>query len=1027
MNLPKLAVKKPVTTMMILVSVLLLGLISISRMQLAFLPVVDFPFIGVSIPFQNSNPIQVEKEITKPVEEMLSTLSGIKKIFSTSGPDGAFVGMEFDWGQEIDLLRMQVGEKIELVKSSLPDDIGEIMIFNFSSEDIPIIEARISAKGVDLSQNYDLLEKRIINRIRRVKGVAKVDLHGVAPREIRIRLLLAEIQEYRVDLNKLISGLQAANFNLSLGKIEADGLRYNARVIGAFEDLEAIRKFRVNENGLLLEDIADITYREPPLTFGRHLNREKAIALLVFKESTANTVDVVRDVTRVIEGEIDNDSLLQGIDLLVWQDQAEMITSSLSGLSKAGLWGGLFAVLVLYFFLRRVDTTLIVSLSIPFSIISACAILYFAGKNFNILSLMGLMLGVGMLVDNAVVVLESIYRHHSLTGDAKRSAVAGAAEVRTAIQAATLTTVIVFLPLIVGSKTELSVWLGEMGFSISVALICSLFISLTLIPWMASRLLVKKVKTPSRLIESLTRRYGSFLTWSLRHKFTTFLLVVGFLVIGFLPAFLGWLNTSQSAGSVNRRIALLYDFQDFVYKSGAEDAVDRVEEELWSIRDEFNFKSVYSYFEENHAVTIITFNTDNFRDDEVKEVRKKIRERLPVIAGVKLKFFEDSETGGDSEYFSVKLFGEDTGVLDGLAQEAARRLKLLENVTDIRTSTRTGKNEVQVTLDRERARKYGVSPSDMAQAFRFTLGGLELRKFNTGEREVDVLLALHPKDRENVADLKRLVLAGSNGKGVPLGDIADFKVVRKFDEIRRENRKTKVQVYGVYEGEDFGEVKEKISGILDSFRYPPGYSWSFGDRILEQGQDNQQMLFNFLLALALVYLVMASLFESLAHPFSIVFSIPFAFTGVAWTLTVTGTPFNLMAQIGLLILMGIVVNNGIVLIDHVNHLRKAGLSREEAIIQGGMERMRPILMTAITTILGMLPLALGGSNVGGAYYYPLARTVMGGLAASTVLTLMILPNIYLLMDTLGTWIVGIFRGDRLNPVTNATAAASTRS
>ncbi|MEE8184594.1 MAG: efflux RND transporter permease subunit, partial [Acidobacteriota bacterium] len=477
MNLPKLAVKKPVTTMMILVSVLLLGLISISRMQLAFLPVVDFPFIGVSIPFQNSNPIQVEKEITKPVEEMLSTLSGIKKIFSTSGPDGAFVGMEFDWGQEIDLLRMQVGEKIELVKSSLPDDIGEIMIFNFSSEDIPIIEARISAKGVDLSQNYDLLEKRIINRIRRVKGVAKVDLHGVAPREIRIRLLLAEIQEFRVDLNKLISGLQAANFNLSLGKIEADGLRYNARVIGAFEDLEAIRKFRVNENGLLLEDIADITYRAPPLTLGRHLNREKAIALLVFKESTANTVDVVRDVTRVIEGEIDNDSLLQGIDLLVWQDQAEMITSSLSGLSKAGLWGALFAVLVLYFFLRRVDTTLIVSLSIPFSIISACAILYFAGKNFNILSLMGLMLGVGMLVDNAVVVLESIYRHHSLTGDAKRSAVAGAAEVRTAIQAATLTTVIVFLPLIVGSKTELSVWLGEMGFSISVALICSLFIS----------------------------------------------------------------------------------------------------------------------------------------------------------------------------------------------------------------------------------------------------------------------------------------------------------------------------------------------------------------------------------------------------------------------------------------------------------------------------------------------------------------------------------------------------------------------
>jgi HAE1 family hydrophobic/amphiphilic exporter-1 len=972
-------------------------------MQLAFLPNVDFPFIGIQIPYQNSNPMQVEKEITKPVEETLSTLSGIKKLWSNSGPDGAFIGMEFNWGQEIDVLRMQVGEKVDLVRSSLPEGVGDILIFNFSSEDIPVIEGRISAKGVDLSQNYDLLEKRIINRIRRVKGVARVDLHGVAPREIRIRLQLAEIQEHGVDVGALINRLQAANFNMSIGKIDADGLRYNARIVGQFEGLEAIQEFRVNENGLKLEDIADITYREPPLTYGRHLNREQAIALIVFKESTANTVDVVHAVNRVIETEIDSDPLLQGIDLLVWQDQAEEITESLSGLSKAGLWGGLFAVLVLYFFLRRVDTTLIVSMAIPFSLVAACAILYLSGKNFNILSLTGLMLGVGMLVDNAVVVLESIYRHHSRNGDPKTSAVEGAGEVRTAVMAATLTTIIVFLPLIIGTKTELSTWLGEIGFSISIALACSLFVSLTLIPWMASRLLVKKVKRPSRLIEVVTDRYGRFLIWSLRRKWVTLLLVLGFVVVGFLPAFAKWMNTAQYAGLVNRRTFLLYDFQDFVYTSEAEEAVDTVEKVLWELKDEYSLKSIYSYFEENEAITVLTFNTDGYRDEEIKEVRKKIRDQLPVIPGVKLKFFEDSESGGDSTFFSVKLFGEDTTVLDELTQEAVRRLELLQDVNDVRASTRSGRYEVQVTLDRDRARKFGLSPRDMAQAFRFMLGGLELRKFNTGEREVDVLLALHPRDRENIEDLKNIVLRAPDGRGVPLGDIADFQMVRKFDEIRRENRKTKVQVYGVFEGEDFGETQEKISGIMNSFNLPSGYSWSFGDRIVEQGQENQQMLINIGLALALVYIVMASLFESLAHPFAIVLSIPFALPGVFWGLTLTGTPFNIMAQIGFLILMGIVVNNGIVLIDHVHQLRKKGLTREEAIVRGGRERMRPILMTATTTILGMLPLALGGSNVGNAYYYPLARTVMGGLAASTILTLVILPYMYVLIDSVAVW------------------------
>jgi HAE1 family hydrophobic/amphiphilic exporter-1 len=797
-----------------------------------------------------------------------------------------------------------------------------------------------------------------------------------------------------------------------LGRAESGGLRYTVRSLGSFDSMESLANLVIDERGLRLGEVAEITYEEPPIAYGRHLGGKYAVALDVYKESTANTVEVVREVTRVVNEDINNDPLLKGIQLWVFEDQADEITSGIDGLKKAGLTGALLATLSLYFFLRRTDSTVIVAMSIPFSIIATCGVMYFKGSTLNILSMMGLMLAVGMLVDNAIVVLESIDRRMRKERDRKKAALEGAGQVLMAVTASTITTLIVFLPLVLGAGTALTTWLKEVGLTISIALACSLFSSLTLIPLMSAHLLKVKQNGRNRPVEWLEERYVRLLGWTLKHRVKTFgLLVVG-LIVGLLPFFAGWVDSAIFSGTVNSRLFLRYEFADFSYKSQSEKAVEQIEAFLEANAEEFLVETIYSFYAENRAETTISLNRDDLSDDQMKELRTAIRDRLPEIPGVRIIFDEEADEGGSSTYFAVKLFGQDTTTLYRLADEAARRLETMDGMEDVSRPRSTGRREIQVSLDRDRAAELGRTATDIIQVLGFTLGGVRLDRFNAGEREIITWLALRMEDRERLEDLRQIPIADSDGRPVLLGDIATFELIERPREIQRENRKVTVAVRGTYEGEEWGETKETIEELMNAFNLPAGYSWSWNDRIVEQANEDAEMGVNFLLALVLVYLVMASLFESLTQPFAILFAILFAFPGVAWMLAATGTPFNLMAQIGLLILMGIVVNNGIVLVDHMNHFRREGFSAEEAILRAGRDRLRPILMTAATTIIGLLPLAIGGVNVSGLLYFPMARTVMGGLISSAVFTLLVLPFITLGTEGVANWLQRIWKGSR---------------
>jgi HAE1 family hydrophobic/amphiphilic exporter-1 len=1006
-NLYEFAVTKPVLVTMSLVTLLLIGVISVYKLPIEFLPQMDYPFIGVYVPYPNSIPSHIERRIAKPIEEVLSTLGDVKRIMSYSTSEDAFVGVLFKWGRDVDVLRLEVKEKLDQIKGDLPQDIQRIQIFTFNSNEIPIMVGRISAKGKDLSGSYNLLEQMILNPLKRIEGVGNVFIDGVGPKEVSIYLELDRVKAHNADISALFNQLQNANLTASAGELTSRGLRYLVRSVGSFDSLEEIENMVINENGLRVKDIAEVVYSEPEVTYGRHLNQEKAVAFWVQKSSGANTVEVCRNVNKVLE-RVNRDPKMEGINVLLFFDQSEQILNSLDGLKQAGLIGALFAIGILYFFLRRVTTTLIVAVAIPFSVLCTCGFLFFWGGSLNMLTMMGLMLGVGLLVDNAIVVLESIFRHQSRGMESLAASVTGSREVSRAVVAATLTSVIVFAPVMVTSdSTGLLTYLSQVGVTISVALGFSLLVSLTLIPFLTSRILKPKEVKSSALLHKIQERYIRSLNWAAfkRPMLTGFVIIPLIFIITIVGAFATKLvKFSMDDGILIENIFLTYQFSDNLDYHETEKYVNKVEAVLEPKREDLGIRDMYSFYADNRAEMTIYFKDKYLSKRKLKQKREELRKILPRLAGVKFRLGdEEGQSSGGAQVMRVTLFGEDSDLLAEIADEVKRRFELVGGLEDVKTSIEMGRHEIKISLNRDQAMRHSITPETIGAILNLTFRGVPLRRLQSREREVPMTITLDPSDRIGIYNLRNLTVGMQDDKEITLGAVANFSETTGPSQINREHQKTAVSVQGLYDGDKFKDMKDWISGIMNTLELPVGYSWSFSDRIQDQEQQQSEMLINIVLALICVYMVMAALFESLVHPLVIMICMPFAMFGVVLMFTVTRTSMGLMAMIGLVILIGIVVNNGIVLIDHINNFRKKGLSLQEAVLEGGRERFRPILMTAATTILGLMPMAVGNAHIGDAQYYPLARAVMGGLFSSTVLTLLVLPTYYVVVDRFLNW------------------------
>ena len=1002
MSPARFAMNRPVTIVMIFISMIAVGLIASRLLPLEYFPAVDVPFIILDMPYQGSTPEEVEREITRPAEEVIATLSGIKRLESTSSSNGSRLEIQFDWGADVAVKAVEARERMEAIRDQLPADLRRINVLKFNFTDQPVLTLRISSER-DLSLAYDMLNRSLVRPLERIPGVARVDFQGIEPREIRIELIGDRVISHGIDLNQLQSQLSKVNFSDSAGLISDGETRYRVNPRGEFRSIDEIRNLVISQDGLRLSDIAEIAYDSKRRDYARHLDRKYAIGVSIYKEAGANLVDVG---TRALE-EVDRIGKMpemQGINLFFLENQAEGVTESLSDLLKAGLLGAVLSLFVLYFFLRNIQTTLMVSLAIPVAITITLGVMYFLGLSLNILSMMGLMLAVGMLVDNAVVVSESIHTEHEKTpDDPQGSALRGIGAVGLAVAAGTLTSAAVFLPIIFGEKDQISIFLTHVATSIVVALTISLLIAQTLIPLLASKLDRTASKKQNAAVDFLRDRYVRLLQWNMRHRWLAAAMVILTLASAAIP--MSIVETDMFPQNQTRKLYMPFHLDGHYPLAKLKESVDRIEEYLYANQERFEIRAVYTYYSEKGegSASVILLTDDDNSKRSAEEISKDILEGLPKIAIGAPSFSFDRVGGGES--LSITLTGTSSEILRDLSIDAVRTLSTIEGLTGVVSGAAAGDQEVQVHVNRERANQLGFSTQEVAQAIAIAIRGVDLREFKGEEGEIPVRLQFREEDRQQVDDLRDLKLRNSDGISIPLMAMVDFETATGPTEIRRLDRKTGLKVSAQLDGITSEKARELIEARMNLMTMPSGYDWHFGGGFSDDEEAMQKMLFNILLAIAIIYIVLAAQFESLIYPLGMICTIIFSVIGVYWFFLITGTTFTLMAMIGILILIGVVVNNGIVLIDHVNQLRLQGLSRDEALIRAGRERMRPILMTVGTTVLGLAPLCIGTTQIGGdgPPYFPMARAIVGGLLFSTFVSLVLLPTIYTWLDVIRHW------------------------
>ncbi len=998
MTLPELAIRRHVTTLMVLVSLVVLGTVAMLRVPLAFQPDMEDPEIIVRLPYPDAAPEHIERMIVRPVEDALGSLNGLTRLWSRCDEDGGSVRLEFDWSTNVNLARVEVWEKIDRIRGELPDDLEDITVgnhWNNRESDDPILEGRLSSK-LDLSESYDLLDRKIVRPLLRVPGVAQVRLDGVVPKEVRINLHLADLEAHSVSVRDVRTAIFNSNFNESIGKITEGETRFVVRMVSTFTSVDEIRELVLRE-GLRLDDVADIVYEQPELDFGRHLDLQAAIGITVSAESSANVVEVCDRLEDHID-ELAKDPDLAGLEFLVWMSQGREIKKTLRELMFSGVFGAVLASIVLFLFLRRLSTTVISVLCIPFSLIVTCGVIWLKGGTLNTLSLLGLIVGIGMLVDNAVVVIENIFRHQEMGHNRKKSALLGAREVSTAVIAATMTSVIVFIPLIFNKPNEMSIPMREIGITICWTLLASLFVSQTLIPLATSWFIRTKPHKKERWMVWLEDKYQRVLEVSLRRRWLA-------LIVGLPIALSAIFPFSRTNFDFDRQHPQLYAqvgyrFSENVTLDYKEEILSRVEKILDGHRDELLCKSIYSWWSDGHTMTRVYVEDTAATPEALAEVRDRLRDLVPEIPGVMI---DVSEPGSHwrrdrGKRVAFQILGEDPEVIAELAEKAKIRISEIPGLVHPYADIREGQHELHVEPDRMLAARYGVPMSRASESVGLAFRGRRMSRFRTPNGEREIRLTLDETEKESESQLRNLAVRSNDGTKIQLAAVADFHEKLGSRRIERDNRESCMWVGARYTTGTREDYIPEVEATMAAMEFPDGYSWSFGSWRQRYQQKTRDFAIDLVLALLLVFAVMAGLFESVQRAIALLIALPFALAGAMWLLYLTGTDFDQPAAVGVLLLIGIVVNNGIVLIEHINQYQRQGMARFDAILRGGRERLRPILMTAVTTLIGIAPIAIQRPALGGTYYHSMAFVLMGGLAVSTFLTAVLLPTTATLVE-----------------------------
>ncbi|MCB9500836.1 MAG: efflux RND transporter permease subunit [Deferribacteres bacterium] len=1017
MSIPEFAVKRPITMLMIIVSVLVIGLLSLNRLPLTFFPEFSSSHLRIDVPYPSSSPQEVERLITKPIEDMMGTVTNLESMSSSSSGSGSNVNLEFVAGTDMDLASVEVRDRIDRVRSLLPDDVERVNIRRWQTTDMPVFQFSVAwNKGSDAL--YDLVNKILIPQLQRIEGVANVDIRGMDERKVLVELDLERMRAHQLDFFQLASSLRQNNINVAGGTVMQGGREFSVRTIGEYRTVEEIAETPIRGSSLVLRDVASVKFAFPEKTrFGR-LNKSNAVDLQVYKASTANVIDVAEKSLQFLN-ELKQESKYKGVEIQVYRDQSDEIKTSLLNLTISGLLGAVLAVLILYFFLRKVRSTIIIAMAIPISIITTFLLIYLLRMapfnstiTINIVSLSGLMFAVGMLVDPAVVVLENIFRHKQEEKlNAIDAAIVGAKEVAVAVTAAVLTTVIVFVPMLFMEGGGFGRWMGDFGVAICVASIASLLMSLTLIPLASSFLFTGEEKQKNKLIAGLSDGYAKIIGRLVRFPVSLVVLLFGIGLLWGTWYLKDLIDRDWMPRTPSRRMDLGMEIDRNFSIDEVHVMFDSLENILLKNKQKFEIDNVATDYRKRGGRLTIYFIPEEDGQKNTTELYDEIRASLPEFAGVEFQVGRRHGRGGNEEGVSIELKGESLSVLRTFSEEIRHRLQGIDGIKDIDTSLERGDEELQVTVDRVRSQNIGLSAQDVARSISSALGGRSTSRFKAQDREVDILMQLAEEDRTNRQQLENMALQNSEQNMVQVSSVADMQLRKGPQTIEREDRRSTVTVFANTDSRGMFSVSREINKRLADLNLPPGYSWSLGRNFQEMQQGEQDSMFAIWLAVILIYIVMASLFESFIHPFTIMFSVPFALSGVFLMFWLTDTNLTTMGWLGILVVCGLVVNNGIILIDAINKRRRSGFSRTEAIIIGGKNRVRPILMTTLTTILGLAPLVIpamfpqffGPQEGRSGMYSPVGIAIVGGLVTSTPLTLFIIPVVYVFLDDLTRW------------------------
>lgn len=1031
MKLADISVDRPVAISMLIIALVVLGLFSLPRLAVDLYPEMELPIAVVSTSYEGAAPAEVEELVSKPLESAMATTQNIKEIRSNSQNGFSLVIVMFNWGTNMDNATIDLREKIDYVKGMLPKDASSPRVMKLDPNQAPIISYSISGAQGDLVKLKRIAEDTIQPRLERVSGVASVFISGGKTREIKVILDPAKMEAYGLSTTQIMQAIASDNINGTAGLVDKGTTETSIRVVGEYKNLDQLKKVQINlanGNTLALENLATIAddfKKEEQFTF---INGETSLGMSVMKATGGNTVQVANQVMAEVEKL--NKTLPDGVKITTVMDTSKFIKDSINNVVEHGLLGGFFATFVLYLFLRNFRSTLVVVLAIPISIIATFALMYFGGQTINMLSLGGLVLGMGSLVDFSVVVLESIYRYRQNGFGIIEAAKLGTAEVSTAVTASALAQVVVFMP-IVFVEGIAGILFKPMALTVSFSHIAALFAALTLVPMMSARLLRNvspadevllegKTKNPvvifGKTLHKLNARYGRLLQWSLKNRKK----VIGLTAVLFIASIAATpligteFMTTMDQGEISVKIEMPSGTKVEETSRVARDLEKLATRQLQDIDRIFTTVgsggqlSFLGGSASDQASLQIKLKPLEERNITTEQAAEKLRLAMQDIPGADITVsITDNSGGGTGSAVEIAVRGDDLTVLEQIGDLLVETVKSVDGTRNVNNSLASASSEMRITVDREQAARYGLSASQILSAVSTSFDGKIVSRMRTGDDEVDIRM-LTPEDAgKRVDTLENLTIVSPTGARVPVSAVAKVESHHVPTAISRTDQTREISITADITGRDLGSINKDILAEINKLALPDGYTVKFGGQAEDMADSFKSLGLALLLSVLLVFMVMSAQFESLFQPFIIMFSLPPTFIGAIFGLGITGNPISVTAMIGAIMLVGVVLNNAIVLVDYINVLRRRGHERNEAILMAGPIRLRPILMTALTTVLALLPMAFG-SGEGSEAQAPMAIVIAFGLTFSTLITLVLVPVVYTLFDDLGKKLSGKF-------------------